>query len=76
MNTEEVLIKAKLLEKLEKLLAAADTPYVEELSIINVPMDMHITAYKEENASSRLYIRFRRALVAERNELKKELGVS
>ncbi len=75
MNVEDLLIKAKVLEKIEKLLAAADTPYIEELTLVNAPMDMMITAYKEQNATSRLYVRFRRLLVAERNSLKKELGV-
>ena len=75
MNTEDLLIKAKMLEKLEKLLIAADTPYVTELSLVNVPMDIQITAYKEQKATARLYVRFHRVLIAERNSLKKELGV-
>ena len=75
MKTEDLLIKGKVLEKIEKLLNAAETPYVEELSIVNVPMDMQITAYKEQKATARLYVRFHRVLVAEQNSLKKELGV-
>lgn len=75
MTTAELIIKAQILEKLEALLEAMNTAYVEEVVISNQAMETSITAYKEEDGSSRLFDRIHRALTLEQIALKKELGV-